>query len=185
MPAPGLARHPPPPYRSPVRLRRLRSGTLSAVRLRRRPDDPWPHTGLRDREPPPRPEPVTDCPGPPACDLDAPHRHLDLSPPAVTRPDPAEGRPLLGMSREEQRDALAAIGIRLTDPPERPHPAANAWPDDAVTVTYGELRRLVALHLDLAWQGMPNAEPWLWIRHRAKAMRDGESPLLIAEVMEP
>jgi hypothetical protein len=66
----------------------------------------------------------------------------------------------------------------------RPVPAANAWPDDAVLLTYAELRRLVAQHLDLAWQGMPNVEPWLWVRHRAKAMRDGESPLLLSEVMD-
>jgi hypothetical protein len=67
----------------------------------------------------------------------------------------------------------------------RPVPAANAWPDDAVLLTYAELRRLVAQHLDMAWQGMPNVEPWLWVRHRAKAMRDGESPLLLSEVMDP
>jgi hypothetical protein len=148
MPAPAVAC---PPYRSPVRLRRLRSGTLSAVRLRRRHDNCWPHTGLRDRDPPPRPEPVTDCPGPPACGLDAPHRHLDLPP---------------------------AIAVR-------PHPAANAWPDDAVTVTYAELRRLVALHLELCASTMPKDSPWDWMRMRARALRDGETPLLLAEVMEP
>lgn len=71
------------------------------------------------------------------------------------------------------------------DPPERPHPAANAWPDDAVTVTYPELRRLVALHLDYVAHGMPHAEPWAWVRERAGTIRDGEAPLLLSEVMEP
>jgi hypothetical protein len=69
--------------------------------------------------------------------------------------------------------------------PHRPHPAANAWPDDAVTLTYAELRRLVALHLDLARNQMPNTQPWGWVKERARAMRDGETPLLLSEVMEP
>lgn len=105
------------------RLRRLRSGTLAAVRLRRRePERPLP--GLAD--PPPGGQ-----------------------------------------------------------PPYRPHPAANAWPDDAVTVTYAELRRLVALHLDLCAQIAPKDRPWEWLRFRAAAIRDGEAPLLLVDVMGP
>lgn len=75
----------------------------------------------------------------------------------------------------------------LPEPEEapRPHPAANAWPDDAVTVTYAELRRLIALHLELAARSMPGAEPWAWMKLRAGAVRDGEVPLLLSEVMEP
>jgi hypothetical protein len=71
------------------------------------------------------------------------------------------------------------------EPPDRPHPAANAWPDDAVTVTYAELRRLIALHLDLCSATMPADAPWDWMRMRAGAVRDGETPLLLSEVMEP
>jgi hypothetical protein len=66
----------------------------------------------------------------------------------------------------------------------RPHPAANAWPDDAVTVTYAELRRLVALHLELCSATMPRDKPWDWMRMRAGAVRDGEAPLLLSEVMD-
>lgn len=66
----------------------------------------------------------------------------------------------------------------------RPVPAANAWPDDAVLLTYAELRRLVALHLDLARQGMPREKPWEWIASRGRAVRDGEVPLLLAEVLD-
>lgn len=80
-------------------------------------------------------------------------------------------------------EELAAVRPWEADA-HRPHPAANAWPDDAVLLTYAELRRLVAFHLDQAWQGMPNRDPWLWVRRRAAAMRDGETPLLLAEVMD-
>jgi hypothetical protein len=69
------------------------------------------------------------------------------------------------------------------DSAHRPAPGANAWPDDAVLLTYGELRALVALHLDLARECMPNTQPWGWVKDRARAMRDGETPLLLAEVL--
>lgn len=118
-----------------MRLRRLRSGVLAAVRLRRDVEE-WPRQGLRE-------DPTVD-----------------------TIPEPEN---LRGPGGE----------------PPRPLPAANAWPDDAVLVTYAELRKLIALHLDLVWQAMPKDHPWLWVRRRATAMRDGESPLLIAEVMDP
>jgi hypothetical protein len=118
-----------------VRLRRLRSGTLPAVSLRR----PGP--------------PTVNCTDP-GCDLSGvEHRHLALQPAA--------------------------------EEPPRPHPAANAWPDDAVTVTYAELRRLVALHLELCSATMPRDKPWDWMRMRAGAVRDGETPLLLSEVMDP
>jgi hypothetical protein len=74
--------------------------------------------------------------------------------------------------------------VDMTGQPARPHPASNAWPDNAVTVSYAELRKLVALHLDLARQAMPNTSPWAWIKHRAQAMRDGEAPLLLSEVLD-
>lgn len=93
--------------------------------------------------------------------------------------------PVAERLRQEWQAAQDHIMPIPPHPAPRPHPAANAWPDDAVTVTYGELRRLVALHLDLTWQGMPHTEPWAWVRARAGAIRDGEAPLLLAEVMEP
>lgn len=76
--------------------------------------------------------------------------------------------------------------LELSTPPEayRPLPGANAWPDDAVLLTYAELRRLVALHLDLVAQTMPHDRPWAWVAVRAGAVRDGEAPLLIGEVLD-
>lgn len=138
-----------------MRLRRLRSGTVAAVRLRP-PRGGYPSSGvpIRDEDlprPAPGPGPgsyAREC-GKPGCLIETPgHRHIGWG-------------------------------------PTRPHPAANAWPDDAVTVSYAELRRLVALHLDLARQGMPADRPWEWISQRAGAVRDGEAPLLLSEVMEP
>ncbi len=66
----------------------------------------------------------------------------------------------------------------------RYRPSGDSWPEDGITLTYGELRRLIALHLDQAWQGMPHHQPWGWVRARATAMRDGETPLLLSEVLE-
>jgi hypothetical protein len=68
--------------------------------------------------------------------------------------------------------------------PARPMPGANAWPDDAVLLTYPEVRRLVALHLDVCRQSMPRERPWEWVTLRANAVRDGEVPLLLAEVLD-
>lgn len=68
--------------------------------------------------------------------------------------------------------------------PARPMPGANAWPDDAVLLTYAELRRLVALHLDVCRQSMPREKPWEWITLRADSVRDGMTPLLVAEVLD-
>lgn len=67
----------------------------------------------------------------------------------------------------------------------RPAPAANAWPDDAVLLTYGELRRLIALHLTLCASTMPHDRPWGWMKARARAVEDGEAPLLLSEVLSP
>jgi hypothetical protein len=132
-----------------VRLRRLRSGTLAVVRLRRR-------RGL-DSFPVPPPVPVTH-------PVDAAHPPADFD----------DGPPDLERS------------WRLTSAnPDRPMPGANAWPDDAVLLTYAELRSLIALHLDLARNQMPNTQPWGWVKERARAMRDGETPLLLSEVMKP
>jgi hypothetical protein len=60
----------------------------------------------------------------------------------------------------------------LADEPRRPRP--DWYPDDAVTLTYRELRQLLGLHLDRC-----AADPDL-----ARAMRDGESPLHLAEVLD-
>lgn len=68
--------------------------------------------------------------------------------------------------------------------PHRPVPAANAWPDDAVLLTYSEVRRLVALHLDVCRQSMPRDKPWEWMALRATALREGEVPLLLVEVLD-
>lgn len=89
-------------------------------------------------------------------------------------PDPTVDKPVL---IHGPRTAIAQI--------RRPEPAANAWPDDAVLLTYGELRRLVALHLDLCASTMPHDRPWDWMRMRAGAVRDGEAPLLLSEVLSP
>lgn len=79
----------------------------------------------------------------------------------------------------------ATLLAPLSDPlaPYRPD-AGGVWPDSHLTLSYGELRALIALHLDLCWQGMPGAEPWAYVRARSAAMRDGETPLLVGEVLE-
>jgi hypothetical protein len=59
----------------------------------------------------------------------------------------------------------------VEEDPRRPHP--DAWPDDAVLLTYGELRRLVALHLD-RYHADDGA---------ARAMLDGDVPLRVSEVL--
>jgi hypothetical protein len=81
-------------------------------------------------------------------------------------------------------DELAPLRDPWRADAHRPVPAANAWPDDAVLLTYAELRGLVSLHLDLVRECMPGVAPWDWIKERARAMRDGETPLLLSEVME-
>jgi hypothetical protein len=66
----------------------------------------------------------------------------------------------------------------------RPHPAANAWPDDALTLSYIELRRLIALHLAQLAATMPRDRPWLFAEAAARAMAEGETPLRLREVLE-
>lgn len=73
---------------------------------------------------------------------------------------------------------------QLLSSPHRPHPEADSWPDDAVLITYSELRRLIALHLETCGRTMPSAEPWRFVQMRAAGMRDGEVPLLLSEVLE-
>ena len=109
-----------------------------------------------------------------------------ITPAAVRlRPD-AQPAPM-----PEPADAWPSSLLPLTEPDgldrdsHRPHPAANAWPDDAVLLTYAELRRLVALHLELCAATCTGEKPWAYMRARAAAVRDGEAPLLVAEVMEP
>jgi len=92
--------------------------------------------------------------------------------------DPEIPRP--GLSEWQPTDATEAAAHRDA---HRPVPGANAWPDDAVLLTYGEIRALIALHLNNTWQTMPNDHPWLWIRRRATSMLEGEAPLLLSEVL--
>lgn len=102
-------------------------------------------------------------------------------------------RPLPGTAPDPTVDEPCRVpGCRIpaphrharVDDAHRPVPGANAWPDDALLITYAELRRLVALHLDLAAQTMPRDRPWTWLDKRARAVSDGEAPLLISEVLE-
>jgi hypothetical protein len=65
----------------------------------------------------------------------------------------------------------------------RPDPQ-GVWPDTHLTLSYGELRRLIALHLAQLAATMPRDRPWLYADARAKAMADGETPLRLREVME-
>lgn len=90
--------------------------------------------------------------------------------PRTSRP-PEPERPLPGLA-PDPADA-------------RPVPGGNAWPDDAVLLTYGELRRLIALHLTYVGATLPRDRPWVWVAERARAVEDGEAPLLISEVLSP
>lgn len=65
----------------------------------------------------------------------------------------------------------------------RPLPGSNAWPDAAVLLTYAEIRRLIALHLDNLSRTMGHTHPWTDARRTAEAMRAGETPLLLSEVL--
>jgi hypothetical protein len=124
------------------------------VRLRRRPQAP---------EEPCRSGLAHDCTVDGCILTGTAHRHLDLA------------APMPASDMLEPREQAT---------PLRPVPATNAWPDDAVLLTYAELRGLVSLHLDLVRECMPRTEPWGWVEARARAMRDGETPLLLSEVME-
>jgi hypothetical protein len=112
-----------------------------------------------------------------------------VAPPRNARPDPAllHGGHMPGevveLYREEEcpNPACAKLAHRgpcsedlpdLADDPRRPRP--DWYPDDAVTLSYRELRQLLGLHLERCAQ-----DPDL-----ARAMRDGESPLHLAEVLD-
>jgi hypothetical protein len=70
-------------------------------------------------------------------------------------------------------------------PQERRHrPDGGIWPEDGITLTYGELRRLVALHLAQCAHMLPRHQPWVYAENQAKAMADGETPLRLSEVIE-
>lgn len=78
---------------------------------------------------------------------------------------------------------------RPTSPPSDPLAAyrpdsGGAWPEDQLTLSWGELRRLVALHLEVCTRSMPRDRPWEFMALRATAMRDGEAPLLVSEVLD-
>jgi hypothetical protein len=66
----------------------------------------------------------------------------------------------------------AAAAGTVEGDPRRPHP--DAWPDDAGLLRYRELRDLVALHLDRYAD-----------TRTARALRDGDVPLRLAEVLRP
>lgn len=63
-------------------------------------------------------------------------------------------------------------------------PDGGTWPQEGITLTYGELRRLIALHLAQCAATMPRDRPWLFAEAAAKAMADGETPLRLREVLE-
>lgn len=87
-----------------------------------------------------------------------------------------DGRELL-VEYEAARAATTQTGDPqdmpdLADDARRPRP--DWYPDDGVTLSYRELRQLLALHLARC-----AADPDL-----ARAMRDGESPLHLVEVLD-
>jgi hypothetical protein len=95
---------------------------------------------------------------------------------------PRPGLPLVAPAPEPTVGPSTPSGVSSA---HRPQPAANAWPDDSILLTYGELRRLVALHLTLCASTMPHDRPWDWMRMRAAAVADGEAPLLLSEILSP
>lgn len=60
----------------------------------------------------------------------------------------------------------------------------QAWPEDALTLTYGEMRQLIALHLDQLGHTLGRVAPWEDAHRAARAMRDGETPLRVSEVLD-
>jgi hypothetical protein len=104
-------------------------------------------------------------------------RRLRNGPLALSRLRPEPGWPRLGLAPDPTVDEPPVL--------HRPTPGANAWPDDAVLLTYGELRQLIALHLTLCASTMAHDRPWVWIKERARAVSEGEAPLLISEVLSP
>lgn len=91
-------------------------------------------------------------------------------------------------------DTAIRLLDRLTIPttigaaPEEPRnpqesPAAGRSPYDSVTLLYGELRQLIALHLDQARLTMGRRAPWTDVERLAGAVRDGEAPLRLGEIL--
>jgi hypothetical protein len=71
----------------------------------------------------------------------------------------------------EARVRVTSSAVRaIEEDPRRPR--LDAWPDDAVLLTYRELRRLIAVHLEQHDAG-----------EAARAMLDGEAPLRVSEVL--
>lgn len=90
------------------------------------------------------------------------------------RVDELQGAPALPSFPRPVDDRVPHEPIDLRpveEDPRRPHP--DAWPDDAVLLTYRELRRLVALHLD-RYHADDGA---------ARAVLDGDVPLRVSEVL--
>jgi hypothetical protein len=63
-------------------------------------------------------------------------------------------------------------------------PDGDTGPDAPLTLTYRELRRLIALHLAQLAATLPRDRPWLYAEQTAKAMSDGEMPLRLRDVLE-
>ncbi len=63
-------------------------------------------------------------------------------------------------------------------------PDGDVGPDAPLTLSYRELRRLIALHLAQVAHTMPRERGWLYAEQTARAMADGESPLRLREVLE-
>lgn len=76
-------------------------------------------------------------------------------------------------------------GSRSSDPldPYRT-PDGQVGPDTHVTLSYRELRRLIALHLAQVAATMPRERGWLYAEASARSMSDGEMPLRLREVLE-
>jgi hypothetical protein len=63
-------------------------------------------------------------------------------------------------------------------------PDGQVGPDTHVTLSYRELRALIALHLSSVAVTMPRARGWLYLEQAARAMSEGEMPLRLREVLE-
>lgn len=97
----------------------------------------------------------------------------------VLRPGDLDRLPVLST---EPRTAPAE---RSSDPLDAYRtPDGQVGPDTHVTLSYRELRALVALHLMTCAQTMPRERGWVYAESRARAMSDGEVPLLLREVLD-
>lgn len=103
---------------------------------------------------------------------------------AGEREQHAEAVRRLRRERDEARAEVVRLGQEFYRSPEQrttpatiegdPHrPHLDSWPDDAVLLRYRELRALVALHLDRYCD-----------EGSARAMREGDVPLRLAEVLD-